>query len=284
MSTSSRLAALAAVLLTVLVLILHLPAPHADATPLPGPGETSTASRIARQIANGRPVHVPADAWSPRPDTTSTDRADATEDGASTASQEQAKQAEEAKQAKQAKKAKQAKQARKARKARKAKQAKKTDRTPAELAAVGDTRLLVPSRHAVGGGFHQANQPASRQMDPLPASRVTTLPSRGRGTGGRTALDLAVEADTTVLAAATGTVVEARTYRLYGQLDDQLVVIRTPEGRDVRMLHLDGLEVQVGDHVEAGRSPVASRAHLLPFGSQIDRLLGRHPHVHLEVR
>jgi murein DD-endopeptidase MepM/ murein hydrolase activator NlpD len=269
MSTSSRLAALAAVLLTVLVLILHLPAPHADATPLPGPGETSTASRIARQIANGRPVHVPADAWSPRPDTTSTDRADATEDGASTTSQEQA---EEAKQAKQA------------RKAKKAKQAKKTDRTPAELAAVGDTRLLVPSRHAVGGGFHQANQPASRQMDPLPTSRVTTLPSRGRGTGGRTALDLAVEADTTVLAAATGTVVEARTYRLYGQLDDQLVVIRTPEGRDVRMLHLDGLEVQVGDHVEAGRSPVASRAHLLPFGSQIDRLLGRHPHVHLEVR
>lgn len=152
------------------------------------------------------------------------------------------------------------------------------------LAQVGSTLLRLPSRHPIGGGFHQANSPASLQMDAHPAARLMTLPSRGRGTGSRTALDLAVEPDTPVLAAATGTVVEARSYTLYGSYRDQLVVIRDDAGRTVRMLHLDGVDIAVGERVTAGVTRVAARARLLPFASQIDDHVGRRPHVHLEVR
>lgn len=152
------------------------------------------------------------------------------------------------------------------------------------LAQVGSTLLRLPSRHPVGGGFHQANSSASLQMEAHPEARLMTLPSRGRGTGARTALDLAVEEDTPVLAASTGTVVEARSYALYGSYRDQLVVIRDDAGRTVRMLHLDGVEVAVGQRVTAGVTRVAARARLLPFASQLDDHVGRRPHVHLEVR
>lgn len=152
------------------------------------------------------------------------------------------------------------------------------------VAQAGGVTLLQPSRDTVGAGFHQASSHASLSMAEAPGANVMVMPSRGRGTGRTTAMDFVVERGTPVLAPVSGTVVDARTYALYGSTPDQIAVIRTSSGRHVRMLHLDGLRVHVGQQVTAGETPVAWKARLLPFSSQIDAWTGRRPHVHLEVR
>jgi hypothetical protein len=53
----------------------------------------------------------------------------------------------------------------------------------------------------------------------------------------------------------------------------------------VKVLHVRGVRVEVGDRVEAGVTPIARRARLLPFESQVDAVTQSPawPHVHVEM-
>jgi hypothetical protein len=57
-------------------------------------------------------------------------------------------------------------------------------------------------------------------------------------------------------------------------------------GWEVKVLHVVGLTVGVGDHLEASVTQIAAHAHQLPFASQVDDLSTVQPawpHVHVEV-
>jgi hypothetical protein len=53
----------------------------------------------------------------------------------------------------------------------------------------------------------------------------------------------------------------------------------------VKILHMEGLAVRKGQHVEAGVTPLAAHARVLPFPSQVEETTGTPPwpHVHIEV-
>lgn len=138
-------------------------------------------------------------------------------------------------------------------------------------------------------GLHQSNHDGARNLDPVDTSEVPTvvLESRERGTGLRSAADVVVHPDTELRAPVTGTVKRAGTYTLYcDEMDDFLVI--EPDGRpgiEVKLLHVDGVQVAAGDRVVAGETVVAPRPTQLPFASQVDELSGPEnwPHVHMEV-
>lgn len=112
------------------------------------------------------------------------------------------------------------------------------------------------------------------------------LPSRGRRNGPTSAVDVSMPFNWPVQAPVTGTVVDATSYLLYGNTPDNAVYI-VPDSRPDLVLvamHLNGLKINVGDRVEAGKTVLALTARQLPFGSQIDRYAGRLPHVHMELR
>lgn len=172
------------------------------------------------------------------------------------------------------------------------------------LATVAGQELLLP-RAVRKIGFHESGNPAALAMSPvgrleenLNAGRVSlpavngdrdggyiVLPTRHRGGAPTTAVDLSMRENEPVTSPVTGEVTAANDYSLYGKTRDTIIEI-APDGRPelrVRMMHVEGVGVQPGDRVEAGRTPVAARSRALPFGSQIDRYAGTHPHVHLEV-
>lgn len=162
-----------------------------------------------------------------------------------------------------------------------------THRDPRPFAAVGTIELLVPSRSARLIGFHQASYPTALAMGPLEgeAPSMRTLPTRGRPTPPRSAVDVAVVPGTPVIAPVTGTVEEVRSYALYGKYPDQRVEI-TPKvdpSKEVTVLHVSRASVARGDEVVAGETPIAGEATQFPFESQIDRFAGPGPHVHVEV-
>ena len=75
-------------------------------------------------------------------------------------------------------------------------------------------------------------------------------------------------------------------YTLYCRYRDGYVVIR-PDGRpdlEVKILHIQDVEVHAGERVEAGQR-IAASATTFPFRSQIDDLTPEPswPHVHIEV-
>lgn len=140
---------------------------------------------------------------------------------------------------------------------------------------------------------HNADRPRPRPLGAVPshdAPDLIVLPSRGRPAEATTALDVAVPEGEPVVSPVTGTVLSVDRYMLYGRHGDHIIRI-TPDGRPdlaVKLVHLVGPEVDVGERVEAGRTPLTAGAKLLPFSSQIDRFteergLGVGPHVHLEV-
>lgn len=159
---------------------------------------------------------------------------------------------------------------------------------PSPLFASADgVDIHVPSKHVVLIGFHQASFPVSRQMDVVDDGvDLMTMPSRGRGTGGRTAADVSVEAGTEVLAPVSGKVVDVQRYALYGKYADVKVRIVPDVDRDmlVSIVHVTGAKVSVGDTVEGGITVIAEEATQFPFASQIDRFAGRQPHAHVEIR
>lgn len=163
-------------------------------------------------------------------------------------------------------------------------------RGPARIATVGGIELLDVSTQTLAIGFHEGAT-RSRSLTPVTevpkgAPRPVVLPSRGRGTGATTAVDIAVPAGSAITAPVTGEVVEANTYALYGATEDFLVTIAPSEapGLRVRLFHLDDPRVAVGDDVVAGKTVIAGTSRQLSIASQIDRVSGkRTPHVHLQV-
>jgi hypothetical protein len=85
----------------------------------------------------------------------------------------------------------------------------------------------------------------------------------------------------------TGTVIRAGTYTLYCDNVDQYAVIE-PDARpgwEVKVLHIEGLALTKGQRVEAGVTPLAARARVLPFASTVEdsTAVPAWPHVHIEV-
>ncbi|MEX0659992.1 MAG: cell wall-binding repeat-containing protein [Egibacteraceae bacterium] len=154
-------------------------------------------------------------------------------------------------------------------------------------ATVGAISLHLPARDVDLIGFHQASHPGARHQSPRStATPHMVLPTRDRGTGSHTAADVVVDPADPVLAPVAGRVVRAGSYPLYCRYHDDFVVIEPDErpGWEVKMLHLHGLQVGVGDRVEPTRTVIAAGARVLPFESQVDRYsTARWPHVHLEV-
>jgi hypothetical protein len=157
------------------------------------------------------------------------------------------------------------------------------------------TRLIAyheaSSRRAVAlspRGIPLVNENAPRVTAPPPSqgAEYAILGTRNRGTPATSAVDISLPEGEAVYSPVTGTVTDVRPFTLYGRHADTLVKI-APEGRPdlrVAMVHLVGTAVAPGDRVEIGTSPIAAGARQFPFVSQIDRLAGHGPHVHIEIR
>lgn len=152
------------------------------------------------------------------------------------------------------------------------------------MATARGVRLYSPSPRAAFHGWHQASGGTSVAMD----ARVgRKLPSRGRGTAGTSAVDVAMDAGDPVRAPVSGRVVEVRPYALYGKYSDYRLRIVPDDnpGMLVSVLHVEGPRVRVGQHVQGGVDVIASSSRKFPFYSQIDGLGGGgRGHVHVEMR
>ena len=157
------------------------------------------------------------------------------------------------------------------------------------MVTVGGVTLVHPSARVEHVGFHESNNDAARPLEPLPtAVDPVVLESRERGTDPRTAADVVVDPGGEIRAPVTGTVLRAGGYTLYCDYSDDFAVIEpdTHPGWEVKILHIDGVQVARGDRVVAGETVVAPRPTLLPFPSQVDDLATAKPawpHVHIEV-
>ncbi|MBA2437025.1 MAG: hypothetical protein H0V52_01565, partial [Acidimicrobiia bacterium] len=164
------------------------------------------------------------------------------------------------------------------------------DQAWAPFATTGGITLSHPSNRVERVGFHQSNHDGARQLEPLPtAVAPATLEARDRRlTGSRTAADVVIDPDVEVRAPVTGTVKRAGTYVLYCDYSDDYAVIE-PDARpgwEVKILHIDGVQVGAGDRVVAGETVIAGGPTPLPFESQVDELTSAAtawPHVHIEV-
>jgi murein DD-endopeptidase MepM/ murein hydrolase activator NlpD len=156
----------------------------------------------------------------------------------------------------------------------------------AVFATVRSLDLHLPAHETIVTGFHQASTPGSQAMTPVSGHRV--LPSRGRGYPAASAVDIVMVDDQAVRSPVSGTVVAVEGYSLYGRYPDSRIRIRPHDDRDLRVviLHLGGVEVEVGDAVEAGVTELAKRARRFPFRSQVDAETKPEswPHVHYEVK
>jgi biotin carboxyl carrier protein len=156
------------------------------------------------------------------------------------------------------------------------------------FATVSGIVLHHPAARVERIGFHEANHRGARQLEVLPdAIAPITLDSRGRDTGSRSAADIVVDPEGEIRSPVTGTVIRAGSYVLYCDYSDDFVVI-DPDARpgwEVKLLHIDGVQVQSGDRVEAGVTTLAPRPTALPFESQVDKHTAEPswPHVHVEV-
>lgn len=150
------------------------------------------------------------------------------------------------------------------------------------------TQLVHPAAAVELIGLHESGHDGGKQQDPTAtAVRALTMATRYRGTGSRTAADIVVAPDIEIRSPVTGTVKSAGPYVLYCRYLDHKAVIQ-PDGQpnlEVTVLHIDGVQVQAGQRVEAGRTVLAPRARPLPFASQVDDHTARPawPHVHVEV-
>jgi hypothetical protein len=160
---------------------------------------------------------------------------------------------------------------------------------PMAATIVGSVTLVHPAERVERVGFHQSNHEGARELAPLDtAVQPATLESRERLSAGRTAADVVVAPDVPIRAPVTGRVLRAGTYVLYCKYSDDYVVIEPDShpGWEVKILHIDGEQVQRGQRVEAGVTQLAPRATQLPFESQVDELRSADPawpHVHIEV-
>jgi hypothetical protein len=157
------------------------------------------------------------------------------------------------------------------------------------FATVGEVTLLHPAARVERIGFHQSGHEGARELTALPsAASPTTLESRDRLTPPRTAADVVVDPTAEIRAPVSGRVKRAGGYILYCEHNDDYAVIEPDDhpGWEVKLLHIDGVQVRAGDRVIAGETVIAPRATQLPFESQVDELRTvdpAWPHVHIEV-
>lgn len=159
----------------------------------------------------------------------------------------------------------------------------------APFAVAGGVTLLHPAARVERIGFHESNHDGARTLEPAAnAVQAVTMEARERGNGGRTAADVVVDPTAEIRAPVSGRVKRAGTYVLYCEHSDDYVVIAPDAnpGWEVKLLHIDGVEVRAGARVVAGQTVLAPRATPLPFESQVDELRTvdpAWPHVHVEV-
>ncbi len=125
------------------------------------------------------------------------------------------------------------------------------------FATVGGITLVHPSARVERIGFHEAHHDGARQMEPLPtAAAPVTLETRNRLTGSRTAADVVVDPELEIRAPVSGRVRWAGTYVLYCDYSDDYVVIDPDDhpGWQVKMFHIDGVQVRAGTRVIAGET------------------------------
>jgi hypothetical protein len=177
---------------------------------------------------------------------------------------------------------------------------------PVVFATVDGLELWSPSGATLLVAYHEASfddalaiKPTGRLRNNFNTTKytdpgVTPGPvydiqaSRGRTHDATTAVDLVLRDDETVRSPVSGTVVEVRPYSLYGRYADTRIEI-APAGRPelrIVLIHVADVQVNVGDELVAGESPIAGTANRFPFHSQVDRHLpdGPWPHVHVEVK
>lgn len=157
------------------------------------------------------------------------------------------------------------------------------------MTVVGPLTLTHPSALVERIGFHESTHDGAQQQEPLAtAVQPVVLETRDRGTGSQSAADVVVDPSSEIRAPVTGTVLRGGSYTLYCDHTDEYLVIEPDDrpGWEVKVLHVVGLTVAVGDRVEAGVTMIAQHAHQLPFASQVDDLRSADPawpHVHVEV-
>lgn len=155
-------------------------------------------------------------------------------------------------------------------------------------ATVGAIKLFHPANWVETIGFHQSShEGAQEQVATDAAIAPFVLPSRGRIAGPMSAADVVVKPDARIIAPVTGQVTRAENYTLYCKHTDAVIEIApaaNPNWR-VKVLHISGLSVGVGDQVVGGITEIAARPTELPFDSQVDRhsALSAVRHVHIEV-
>ncbi len=148
--------------------------------------------------------------------------------------------------------------------------------------------LHLPASRVELVGFHQSGHDGAQPITALAGVlRTYVLEDRGRDTTLAGAADIVVDPAVEIRSPVTGRIISANTYRLYCKYSDDLVFIEPDErpGWQVKVFHIDGFQVRIGQRVEAGVTVLARRATVLPFESQVEDLGARPvwPHVHIEV-
>lgn len=159
---------------------------------------------------------------------------------------------------------------------------------PAPFAEAGGVTLFAPSVAVELIGFHESSNDAARHQTVIESElSSTTMESRNRDNPSRGSADIATNPLLPITSPVTGTVIRAGGYTLYCRYRDDYAVIEPDQhpGWEVKVLHIDGVQVEAGDRVEAGVTVLAPHARVLPFHSQIDDLTAdpSWPHVHIEI-
>ena len=159
----------------------------------------------------------------------------------------------------------------------------------APFATTHGVTLVHPADRIERVAFHQSNHDGARELTALEtAVNPFVLESRERDTPATTATDIVVDPDGAIRSPVTGTVKRAGGYTLYCKYRDDYLVI-APDAAphlEVKLLHIDGVEVRAGQRVVAGETLIAPRPTPLPFASQVDEVATAAPawpHVHIEV-
>ena len=149
--------------------------------------------------------------------------------------------------------------------------------------------LVHPADAIERVAFHESNHDGAREMQSLDtAVNPLVLESRERDTPSTTATDIVLAPDGAIRAPVTGTVKRAGGYTLYCKYRDDFLVV-APDAAphlEVKVLHIDGVQVRAGQRVTAGETLVAPRPTPLPFVSQVDEVATAAPawpHIHVEV-
>ena len=159
----------------------------------------------------------------------------------------------------------------------------------APFATTHGVTLVHPADRVERVAFHQSNHDGARELAAVEtAVNPFVLESRERDTPATTATDIVVDPEGAIRSPVTGVVKRAGGYTLYCKYRDDFVVI-APDAAphlEVKVLHIDGVQVRAGQRVVAGETVLAPRPTPLPFSSQVDEVATAQPawpHVHVEV-